>query len=458
MNLTYTWILARKILFIFLGFAIIFSIVSLVIRGSLTTKLKNTSKLAKDLGQDQSRPEKILLLIHSAEDDFQESLLDADNNKGASYKAKLSLVFNIIDTLLKEKVDTSRLTALERNRVKFWYGKKLGLSHKLYLLKHEQDSLLTGYAHFNQEKDGKFQKFDTSIHIHQKNEKNKTDTVRKVIPLKKKSLFGRLKDAISNKNDVSAIEINHNRDTHVTDSYTQKVVANNKNIYAKKLQQLQQQHSRLLDLQGELISLNTHISNELERLINDVKDLNYKISDDFREVTLKNYKEATILLNRLYTAAFLLIFVFAGILVMFIIQLNKAELFLREENALSINLAQQKIEELVKKVELSEGKQSASQMEELKEIIQLIVNNNPAFLMKFNDYDPAFSKKILSIAPNMVATEIEFCVLLRLNFETKEIARYTKTSVRAVEGKKYRIRKKLDIPSDQDINIWMTNI
>ena len=78
--------------------------------------------------------------------------------------------------------------------------------------------------------------------------------------------------------------------------------------------------------------------------------------------------------------------------------------------------------------------------------------------MVFNKFDPLFSDKILDIAPTMVASELEFCALLRLNFETKEIARYTGFSVRAVESKKYRIRKKLKVSSDIDLNIWMTKL
>lgn len=89
----------------------------------------------------------------------------------------------------------------------------------------------------------------------------------------------------------------------------------------------------------------------------------------------------------------------------------------------------------MKKNEQNSGNQSDLKVKELKGIVELAVGNNPAFLVKYNEYDPAFSKKLLSIAPNMVTTEIEFCVLLRLNFETKEIARYTKASVRSVEGK-----------------------
>ena len=127
-------------------------------------------------------------------------------------------------------------------------------------------------------------------------------------------------------------------------------------------------------------------------------------------------------------------------------------------NTVIITTAKEKINELVKKNELSENNRSPSKIEALKEIVQLAVNNNPAFLVKFNKYDPEFCKKLLVLAPNLVAAEVEFCVMLRLNFETKEIARYAKISVRAVEAKKYRIRKKLNIPSYQDISIWMANI
>jgi tetratricopeptide (TPR) repeat protein len=123
-----------------------------------------------------------------------------------------------------------------------------------------------------------------------------------------------------------------------------------------------------------------------------------------------------------------------------------------------IKLSSEKNNQLIKKIELNEDKRSASKIEELKEVVQLAVNNSPAFLMKFNEFDPEFSSRLLSINPSLIAVEIEFCALLRLNFETKEIARCTNISVRAVEGKKYRIRKKLSIPSDQDINIWMTNV
>ncbi|SDE34189.1 hypothetical protein SAMN05216464_105282 [Mucilaginibacter pineti] len=114
-----------------------------------------------------------------------------------------------------------------------------------------------------------------------------------------------------------------------------------------------------------------------------------------------------------------------------------------------------RVDELTKETESSTTQRK---IEDLREIVQLAMENNPLFLNRFNEFDPGFVKRIFHIAPNMVAVEIEMCILLRINFDTKEIARFTKSSVRSVEGKKRRIRKKLNIPSATDINVWMTNV
>ncbi|HEX8022798.1 tetratricopeptide repeat protein [Mucilaginibacter sp.] len=120
-----------------------------------------------------------------------------------------------------------------------------------------------------------------------------------------------------------------------------------------------------------------------------------------------------------------------------------------------LKVSEGKIEELSKMVVISTAQYS---LECLKEIVELAMDNNPLFLAKFNELYPEFTEKLLSLAPNLIATEIELCILLRINFDTKEIARYTKTSVRSVEGKKHRIRKKLNIDSKADINLWIANV
>ena len=459
MNVTYTKTQGRKILLVFLVFTIIFAVTALVVQKNITKKLNAVSNLATNVEHSQSKPEQALLLLHQAEDDFQAALFSTDNKKIVSYKEKLSKAFEEIDTLLKEKPDTSHLTSIQNAEIKTWYKKKVELSDKLYSLRHSFDSLLMVYTDLNEQTTNVNQGLNTNIGLIQKGKENiSIDTSRNVITSPKKGLLKRIKEAIVNKNNNYSVEINHNKSAQVIDTKTQRLLADNKNAYAKKLERLQQQNTKLLGMQRELNRLNTYISNDLETIINRVKDINYVIALGFKEMALKNYQDTTTILNRFYMTASVLLLAFAISLIIFINQINKAEVLLRRESELSVYTAQQKIDELLKKIMGTEDKHSAAKMEELKEIVELAINNNPAFLTKFNEFDPEFSKTLLTMAPNLVASEVEFCALLRLNFDTKEIARYTKSSVRAAEGKKYRIRKKLGIPSDHDINIWMARV
>jgi hypothetical protein len=457
--LTYTKILGRKILLVFLIFTIIFALTALVVQRNINNKLKDVTNLATNVEHSQTKPEQVLLLLHQAEDDFQESLLNNNGAKILDYKAKLSMAFNEIDTLLREKADTSHLTSSQNTQVKLWYKQKLDLSDKLYVLRHSFDSLLMVYTNLNDETEKANNGLNTNINLNSKSTvNNHADTSRSELPTKRRGLFKRLKEAIANKNNNYSVEINKQKTSQQTDAQTQKILLENRNTYAKKLQKLQEQNMKLLTMQRELNRLNSYISNELEGIIGRVKDLNYDMVLDFKEIALKNYQETTGILNKFYVAASFLLLAFALSLILFIDQLNKAEVLLRRESELSVLTAQRKIDELLKKIMRDEDRHSPAKVDELKEIVQLAVNNNPAFLTKFNEFDPEFGKNLLNMAPNLVASEIEFCAMLRLNFETKEIARYTKASVRSAEGKKYRIRKKLNIPSDQDINVWMTRI
>ncbi|MFC3157400.1 helix-turn-helix transcriptional regulator [Chryseobacterium arachidis] len=53
---------------------------------------------------------------------------------------------------------------------------------------------------------------------------------------------------------------------------------------------------------------------------------------------------------------------------------------------------------------------------------------------------------------------MEFCALLKLKLTTKEIAKYTFIETRTVQNKKYRLRKKLEIPQSVDIYNWIDGI
>ncbi|KMQ66953.1 Two component regulator three Y domain-containing protein [Chryseobacterium angstadtii] len=96
--------------------------------------------------------------------------------------------------------------------------------------------------------------------------------------------------------------------------------------------------------------------------------------------------------------------------------------------------------------------------ENIREIYQLAESNSPFFYDKFQVFFPHFIPEILAINPNLIHSELYFCALMKIDFDTKKIAQCTNSSIRAVESKKYRIRKKLNIPSEMNINSFILKI
>lgn len=91
-------------------------------------------------------------------------------------------------------------------------------------------------------------------------------------------------------------------------------------------------------------------------------------------------------------------------------------------------------------------------------LIELAKSNNPEFLTLFAELYPQFIQALKTLDPNIRTTELEFCAMAFLNFSTKNIAEYTFVTVRAVQVRKNRLRKKLEIPSDADFNTWMRGL
>lgn len=92
----------------------------------------------------------------------------------------------------------------------------------------------------------------------------------------------------------------------------------------------------------------------------------------------------------------------------------------------------------------------------LKELLDLGVRNDPSFYLQFMNTFPEFDKKLLNINPTIKVSDIEYCALIKLNLDTKQIATIKKMSVGAVEAKKYRIRKKLNISYNENMSVVLS--
>ncbi|MDV4102690.1 hypothetical protein CMT19_16750 [Elizabethkingia anophelis] len=125
---------------------------------------------------------------------------------------------------------------------------------------------------------------------------------------------------------------------------------------------------------------------------------------------------------------------------------------LYEKNELLEN-KRMKIKEKEKEIE----KLQSQMNESFNEVINLAKENSPEFIARFKEIYPHIHNNILSINPEIRMSELTFLAYLYFGFSTKEIAKYTDVTVHAVEVRKYRLRKKYEIPSNIEFSNWMEN-
>ncbi|RXM50621.1 MULTISPECIES: helix-turn-helix transcriptional regulator [unclassified Chryseobacterium] len=98
------------------------------------------------------------------------------------------------------------------------------------------------------------------------------------------------------------------------------------------------------------------------------------------------------------------------------------------------------------------------EVQSLEELITLARNNDKYFHLKFSKLFPKFNPQLLQINSQLTQSDLEYCALIKLNLSTKEIAQYKNVTVNSVVSKKYRIRKKLSISTNENIYTWMFDI
>ena len=119
---------------------------------------------------------------------------------------------------------------------------------------------------------------------------------------------------------------------------------------------------------------------------------------------------------------------------------------------------------LIKKDELlalikDDLKQSSTEgsTKNIKSVISTITKNITqedswtVFKEAFDNADTDFLKKVKLAHPSLTPNDLRLCAYLRLNLSSKEIAPLLNISVRSVEIKRYRLRKKMDLSHEQGL-------
>ena len=115
-----------------------------------------------------------------------------------------------------------------------------------------------------------------------------------------------------------------------------------------------------------------------------------------------------------------------------------------------------KVKDQMVKLKKSAGIDKES--DDIKKIIRVISEEDmidkqwEQFTMHFDNVHSDFLAKLKLQYPALSANELKLSAYLRMNLSTKEIAQLMNISVRGVEISRYRLRKKLQIPTE--INLF----
>ena len=80
------------------------------------------------------------------------------------------------------------------------------------------------------------------------------------------------------------------------------------------------------------------------------------------------------------------------------------------------------------------------------------------FEEQFNLINSDFFKKLKNDYPKLSVSEVKLCMLLKNKMSTKEIANLLHLSVRGVETRRYRLRKKLELSKSTDLEEFIDRI
>jgi ligand-binding sensor domain-containing protein/DNA-binding CsgD family transcriptional regulator len=115
-------------------------------------------------------------------------------------------------------------------------------------------------------------------------------------------------------------------------------------------------------------------------------------------------------------------------------------------------------------VRIKNGVTKNGSEEEMKKILRILGKETrmdkewEQFAVYFDNVHSDFLQNIKIIYPALTAHELKLCAYLRMNLSSKEIAQLENISVRGVELSRYRLRKKLKIPTETNLFDFLMNV
>ena len=119
------------------------------------------------------------------------------------------------------------------------------------------------------------------------------------------------------------------------------------------------------------------------------------------------------------------------------------------------------IEEITDKIEAGADEGTQNALRELKTNLKISSRKDKdwvAFQNHFNELNPDFVKKLISICPNLTQSEIRLCSLLKINLSNHEIADLLGIASGTLRNKKHHIHAKMGLAYGQKLDAFLINL
>lgn len=117
--------------------------------------------------------------------------------------------------------------------------------------------------------------------------------------------------------------------------------------------------------------------------------------------------------------------------------------------------------ELVELKDSSGKKLTSDQLRRIQKVIDDAMTDERdwnLFEDSFNETHENFFKKLKAHYPELVPNDLKLCAYLRMNMNSKELASLLNITLRGVEIRRYRLRKKLNLEHDQNLTEFLMSL
>lgn len=131
-------------------------------------------------------------------------------------------------------------------------------------------------------------------------------------------------------------------------------------------------------------------------------------------------------------------------------------LFLQSRNDLL-----EKIREMIKQGYKIPDQELVPHLKKINTFISQCQNNdksNTTLLLNAEEKNQEFLQRLSELHPNLTQGEKHLATLLRANLSTKEIAMLTGNIPKTINMNRYRLRKSLNLSSEEDLTDYLQNI